>query len=85
MKILNGSKIMKTISYLDKFSFEALPILPTGSCIFTNLAAQVPVMLDIGKIGDGLEPKSDTIRLAENWKQTRMKGMKDQPLGCMKR
>lgn len=85
MKTLNGSKIMKTISYLDKVSFEALPILPTGSCIFAGLAAQVPVMLDIGKIGDGLEPKSVTIRLAENWKQTRMKGMKDQPLGCMKR
>lgn len=60
--------VEKTISYLDKVSFEALPILPTGSCIFAGLAAQVPVMVDIGKINDGYEPKSDTIKLTENWK-----------------
>ena len=59
--------VEKTISYLDKVSFEALPILPTGSCIFAGLAAQVPVMVDIGKITDGHEPKSDTIKLTENW------------------
>lgn len=60
--------VEKTISYLDKVSFEALPILPTGSCIFAGLAAQVPVMVDIGKISDGHEPRSDTIKLTENWK-----------------
>lgn len=60
--------VEKTISYLDKVSFEALPILPTGSCIFAGLAAQVPVMVDIGKINEGYEPKSDTIKLTENWK-----------------
>lgn len=60
--------VEKTISYLDKVSFESLPILPTGSCIFAGLAAQVPVMVDIGKIGDGHEPKSDTIKLTDNWK-----------------
>lgn len=59
--------VEKTISYLDKVSFEALPILPTGSCIFAGLAAQVPVMIDIGEIGKGHEPKSDTIKLVENW------------------
>ena len=60
--------VEKTISYLDKISFESLPILPTGSCIFAGLAAQVPVLVDIGKINDGHEPKSDTIKLTENWK-----------------
>jgi len=60
--------VEKTISYLDKVSFESLPILPTGSCIFAGLAAQVPVMVDIGKISDGHEPKSDTIKLTENWR-----------------
>lgn len=60
--------VEKTISYLDKVSFEALPILPTGSCIFAGLAAQVPVMIDIGEIGKGHEPKSDTINLVKNWK-----------------
>lgn len=60
--------VEKTISYLDKVSFEALPILPTGSCIFAGLAAQVPVMVDIGKINNEQQPKSDTIKLTENWK-----------------
>ncbi|ATB68505.1 hypothetical protein SJPD1_0377 [Sulfurospirillum diekertiae] len=60
--------VEKTISYLDKVSFEALPILPTGSCIFAGLAAQVPVMIDIGKMSDEHKPQSDTIKLTENWK-----------------
>lgn len=59
--------VEKTISYLDKVSFEALPILPTGSCIFAGLAAQVPVMIDIGKIAEECRPKSDTIKLTKNW------------------
>jgi len=59
--------VEKTISYLDKVSFEYLPILPTGTCIFAGLSAQVPVVIDMGKIEDGYEPKSETIKLIENW------------------
>ena len=59
--------VEKTISYLDKVSFEYLPILPTGTCIFAGLSAQVPVVIDIGKIEDGYEPKSETIKLIDNW------------------
>ena len=59
--------VEKTISYLDKVSFEYLPILPTGTCIFAGLSAQVPVVIDIGKIEDGYEPKSETIKLVDNW------------------
>jgi DNA helicase HerA-like ATPase len=60
--------VERTISYLDKVSFEYLPILPTGTCIFAGLSAQVPVVIDIGKIEEGYEPKSETIKLVENWK-----------------
>jgi len=59
--------VERTISYLDKVSFEYLPILPTGTCIFAGLSAQVPVVIDIGEIEDGYEPKSETIKLIENW------------------
>lgn len=59
--------VEKTISYLDKVSFEYLPILPTGTCIFAGLSAQVPVVIDIGKIEEGYEPKSETIKLINNW------------------
>jgi hypothetical protein len=59
--------VEKTISYLDKVSFEYLPILPTGTCIFAGLSAQVPVVIDIGKIDEGYEPKSETMKLIQNW------------------
>lgn len=69
-RLINNNDIFaieKTISYLDKVSFESLPIIPTGSCIFAGLAAQVPVMVDIGKIKEGSEPVSQTIKLTDNW------------------
>lgn len=69
-RLINNNDILaveKTISYLDKVSFEYLPILPTGTCIFAGLAAQVPVVLDVGKIESGFEPKSETIDLVMNW------------------
>ena len=69
-RLINNKDIQaveKTISYLDKLSFDSLPILPTGSCIFAGLSAQVPVVVDIGEIEDGYEPKSETIKLLDYW------------------
>ena len=69
-RLINNKDIQaveKTISYLDKLSFDSLPILPTGSCIFAGLSAQVPVVVDIGKIEEGYEPKSETIKLLNYW------------------
>lgn len=71
-RLINNNDILaveKTISYLDKVSFEYLPILPTGTCILAGLLAQVPVVIDIGVI----EPKehapdNKTMKLIENWK-----------------
>jgi len=70
-RLINNNDIVaveKTISYLDKLSFESLPILPTGTCILAGLAAQVPVVIDIGKIDDLYEPKNKTRGLINNWK-----------------
>jgi DNA helicase HerA-like ATPase len=69
-RLINNNDILaveKTISYLDKVSFEYLPILPTGSCIVAGLSAQVPVVIDIGSIKKEFEPRSETIKLTENW------------------
>jgi len=69
-RLINNKDIQaveKTISYLDKLSFDSLPILPTGSCIFAGLSAQVPVVVDIGEIEYGYEPKSETIKLLDYW------------------
>lgn len=70
-RLINNNDILaveKTISYLDKVSFEYLPILPTGTCILAGLSAQVPVVIDIGKIEDEYEPNNKTRGLIENWK-----------------
>lgn len=69
-RLINNNDIVaveKTISYLDKVSFEYLPILPTGTCIIAGLSAQIPVVVDISEIGEGYEPKSETIKLIKNW------------------
>jgi hypothetical protein len=59
--------VEKTISYLDKVSFDYLPILPTGVCIFAGLSAQVPVILQVGEVEKCFAPLSDTINLTDLW------------------
>jgi len=63
------NSVKQTISYLDKVSFEYLPLLPTGTCILAGLLANVPIVLDIGKIEPCKhEPKNKTITLIDKWK-----------------
>jgi DNA helicase HerA-like ATPase len=59
--------VEKTISYLDRVSFDSLPILPTGTCILAGLGANVPVVIDIGRIPADNEPYSKTLTLADKW------------------
>jgi len=70
-RLINNEDIKaveKTVSYLDKVSFESLPILPTGTCILAGLLANVPVVMDIGKIEPSKhEPKNKTLTLTDKW------------------
>lgn len=59
--------LLMEISYLDKISFEYLPILPTGTCIFAGLLANVPVVMDIEAIEPRYEPKNKTRTLTDKW------------------
>jgi len=70
-RLINNNDIKaveRTVSYLDKLSFESLPIIPTGTCILAGLSAQVPVMIDIGRIAKESEPDNKTMSLIDNWK-----------------
>ncbi len=71
-RLINNHDIIaveRTIAYLDKLSVEYLSILPTGTCVLAGLLAQVPVVVDIGKIEPKEhEPDNKTIDLVENWK-----------------
>jgi hypothetical protein len=63
------SAVRQTISYLDKVSFEYVPLLPTGTCIVAGLLANVPIVVDIGKIEpDRHAPKNKTITLVDKWR-----------------
>ena len=60
--------VKQTISYLDRVSFEYLPLLPTGTCIFAGLLPKVPIVLDVGRIEPAdHEPKNKTITLIDKW------------------
>jgi DNA helicase HerA-like ATPase len=60
--------VERTIAYLDKVSFEYLPILPTGTCVFAGLLANVPIVIDIGKIDPRKhEPRNKTRTLVDKW------------------
>lgn len=61
--------IERTISYLDKISFESIPFLPQGSCILAGLMLEMPMTIKIGEIPTSVKPRSDTIELSEIWKK----------------
>lgn len=59
--------INKTVAYLDKLSFESIPILSVGSCFVAGLATDLPIKVDISLLPDGKRPKSETINLQAQW------------------
>lgn len=70
-RLINNNDILaveKTISYLDKVSFESLPILPTGTCVIAGQCLQVPIMVDISAMDKEFEPDNKTIKLVDNWR-----------------
>ncbi|MDO6433038.1 ATP-binding protein [Flavitalea sp. BT771] len=70
-RLINNNDIHaveRSVSYLDRLSFDSLPILPTGTCILAGLSAQVPVMIDIGAIERQFEPDNKTMRVIDKWK-----------------
>ncbi|MCZ8494042.1 ATP-binding protein [Priestia megaterium] len=59
--------IEKSISFLDKMSFDTISILPPGGCIFTGTATDAPIAVQIPILEGNLRPQSDTINLEELW------------------
>jgi len=60
--------IGRTVSYLDKISFDSLSILPQGGCILAGLSADLPVVMKIDKIPEENKPHNETIVLTSKWK-----------------
>ncbi|HWH26278.1 MAG TPA: ATP-binding protein [Pseudolysinimonas sp.] len=64
---LDINAIRYTVSYLDRVSFEALSILPTGTAIFAGLTAHVPVVVSISPMDEKYAPNSRTMTPIKNW------------------
>lgn len=59
--------IEKAVSYLDKLSFEALPILPVGACVLSGIIADLPIIIQIDKLDRNIQPQSSTISFDVSW------------------
>jgi hypothetical protein len=64
---LDVQAIEKAVAYLDRVSFEQLPILPTGVCVLAGVSAQVPVIVKISPLPPESEPNSRTMSLTSEW------------------
>lgn len=61
--------VEKTIAYLDKLSFESIPILSVGSCFVAGLASDIPVKVDVDLLPIEKQPRSETIDFNKAWKE----------------
>ncbi len=59
--------VEKAVAYLDRVSFESLPILPTGVCVVAGVSAQVPVMAKVGSVPEAFAPNSRTMSVTDAW------------------
>lgn len=59
--------VSKTVAYLDKLSFQTIPILSVGSCFVAGLASDLPVKVDIDLLDKKDQPSSETINLENAW------------------
>lgn len=59
--------IERAVSYLDRVSFEQLPILPRGVCVVAGVSAQVPVIVRISPLPPESEPNSRTMSVTDEW------------------
>lgn len=52
--------IASVVSYIDKVTEESIPTLPTGTCIFSGVASQMPLRLNVRPLDEDARPKSAT-------------------------
>lgn len=57
--------IATAVSYIDKITEESIPTLPTGTCIFSGMAGQMPMKLAMRSLPDMQQPKSTTRKLSD--------------------
>ncbi|MBP2266273.1 DNA helicase HerA-like ATPase [Pseudarthrobacter sp. PvP004] len=64
---LDIQAVEKAVAYLDRVSFESLPILPRGACVLAGVSTQVPVVVKIAELPAATAPNSRTMAVASDW------------------
>lgn len=57
--------IASAVSYIDKITEESIPTLPTGTCVFSGIAGQMPLKLAMKPLERHLQPTSKTLKFQE--------------------
>ncbi len=56
--------ISTAVSYIDKLTEESIPTLPTGTCVFSGMAGQMPMKLSMRALPEMQQPRSTTRKLS---------------------
>jgi hypothetical protein len=54
--------ISSAVSYIDRITEESIPTLPTGTCIFSGVASQRPLKINVKELAELSKPQSSTLR-----------------------
>ena len=57
--------IASAVSYIDKITEESIPTLPTGTCVFSGIAGQMPLKLAMKPLEQHLQPASTTLKFQD--------------------
>ena len=60
--------IGKAVAFIDNTSYEMISVLPQGACIFTGVASNFPVLVQVDLLPKNKQPQSTTVNLVEMWK-----------------
>jgi len=52
--------IASAVSYIDRLTEESIPTLPTGTCIFSGVASQMPLKINVKPLDEDCRPRSST-------------------------
>jgi DNA helicase HerA-like ATPase len=57
--------IASAVSYIDRVTEESIPNLPTGTCVFSGVASQMPLKINIRPLAEDARPRSGTRQFSE--------------------
>jgi hypothetical protein len=57
--------IASAVSYIDRITEESIPTLPTGTCVFSGIASQMPLKLNVKALPHSARPRSATRKFVD--------------------